>query len=115
MKKIPIIVIAFFGVGLFQYCSSSKKAAKAPAPLSYTKDISPILQTSCTPCHFPPDGKKEPLNSYDAVVNHLDEMIARVKLPTSDIKFMPFKLKKPALSDTAINALLLWKSQGMGK
>lgn len=75
----------------------------------------PVMQASCTPCHFPPGGKKEALDSYEAVSKNIDAVIERIKLPQSDIKFMPFKLKKPALTDSAINVLVQWKEQGMKK
>lgn len=98
---------------VLQHCSNTRKTAKTPAPLSYKTDIAPILQASCTPCHFPPEGRKEALNSYEAVKKHIAEVITRVKLPQTDNKFMPFKLKKPALSDSAINVLAQWQQQNM--
>ncbi len=96
----------------FQFCSSSKKAA-APAALSYEKDMAAVMKTSCSPCHFPPDGKKEALDNYAAVSKNINEIIERVKLPQSDMKFMPFKNKKPALTDSVIKVLVQWKEQGM--
>lgn len=111
-KHICITVLALSAI-VFQNCGSSKKAATAPP--GYEKDVMGILQSSCSPCHFPPDGRKEPLNSYEAVSKHIDAVIERVKLPQDDIKFMPFKLKKPALTDSAINVLVQWKAQGMNK
>jgi nitrate/TMAO reductase-like tetraheme cytochrome c subunit len=113
MRKFTIAILLLCCIGFFQYCSSSKKAKKSVTTVSYEKDIMPIIQANCTPCHFPPDGKKEPLNTYDAVKTHYDDMIARVKLPHDNEKFMPFKNKKPALSDTAINLLEEWKKQDM--
>jgi hypothetical protein len=114
MKKLITITTLIISAVVFQNCGPSKKAT-TPATLSYEKDINGIMKTSCTPCHFPPDGKKEPLDSYDAVSKNIGEIIKRVKLPQSDMKFMPFKSKKPALSDSLINVLLQWKEQGMPK
>ncbi len=117
MKKILFITLGFFSIVILQNCSSSKKTGKSmkPAVVSFEKDIMPILQASCTPCHFPPGGKKEPLNSYDAVKNHFTDMIIRVKLPQTDNKFMPWKSKKPALSDSLIKVLEQWEKQSMPK
>jgi hypothetical protein len=115
MKKFSIAVFLLFSIGLLQYCSSSKKAKKSETVVSYEKDVVPILQASCTPCHFPPGGKKAALNTYDSVKFYYDDLIARVKLPSTNDKFMPFKSKKPALSDTAINVLEQWKKQDMPK
>jgi hypothetical protein len=115
MRKIAITMLAFAGLVTLQNCGSSKKAATATAAVtvSYEKDIVPMMQSSCAPCHFPPDGKKEALNSYDAVKNHIDDVISRVKLPQEDMKFMPFKKMKPVLSDSMINVLVQWKNQNM--
>lgn len=114
MKKASIVVLGMFGLIVLQNCTSGKKATKATSsPVTFTKDILPIMQSSCTPCHFPPDGKKEALNTYEGVKNHIGEVIARVKLPKEDVKFMPFKSKKPPLSDSLINVLEQWQLQNM--
>lgn len=112
MKKTLLVMLGIFSLFVFQNCSSSKKTAKVP-PVSYTKNVMPILQASCTPCHFPPDGKKEAFNTYDAVKGHIGDIIARVKLPKEDGKFMPFKSKKPALTETEIAVLEQWQKQNM--
>ena len=101
------------GLFILQNCSSSKSMTKKEVVVSFEKDVMPILKTSCTPCHFQPDGRKEPLNTYDAVKKNLAEMLTRVKLPATDNKFMPFKSKKPALSDSPINVLVQWQAQNM--
>ena len=116
MKKITVITILLATAFVFQNCGPSKKAtAAASATLSYEKDIVAVMKTSCSPCHFPPDGQKEPLDSYDAVSKNINEIIERVRLPQTDNKFMPFRNKKPALSDSVINVLAQWKEQGMPK
>lgn len=111
MKQLLIVILCIGSVVLMQNCSSTKKAA-APN-LSFDKDILPVMQASCTPCHFPPDGKKEPLNTYDAVKKNIADIITRVKLPKDNPKYMPFKSKKPALSDSVISVLEKWQAQNM--
>lgn len=108
-------MLAFAGLITLQNCGSSKKAASVPVvtTVSYEKDIAPIMQNSCAPCHFPPGGNKKALNTYDDVKGQVDDVIARVKLPQDDMKFMPFKNKKPALTDSMITVLEQWKSQNM--
>ncbi len=113
MKKLTTLLLCFFGILIFQNCSSSKKVNKSVVLVSYEKDLLPIMQASCTPCHFPPDGRKEPLNNYDAVKSHLPDIITRIKLPQTDNRFMPFKSKKPALSDSLINVFVQWQNQNM--
>ncbi|MBL0145934.1 MAG: hypothetical protein IPP48_09365 [Chitinophagaceae bacterium] len=115
MKKINILLLCTIGIIVFQNCSSSKntnKVVTTPA-LSFDKDIMPVMKASCTPCHFPPDGRKKALDSYETVKNNIADIIARVKLTKEDIKFMPFKNKKPALSDSAIKVLEQWQKQNM--
>jgi len=113
MKKVIILATALCGIIVLQNCSSSKKAGKTPVVVSYTKDVMPIMQASCSPCHFPPGGNKKPLNTYDAVKANFGDIMLRVKLPQSDNRFMPWKNKKPALSDSLINVLAEWQKQNM--
>ena len=113
MKKTVLEMLCICALAILQNCNSSKKATKKPMAVSFAKDVMPIMQASCTPCHFPPDGRKKPLNTYDAVKTNIGDIITRVKLPQSDGKFMPWKLKKPALSDSLINVLVEWQKQNM--
>jgi hypothetical protein len=114
MRKILFLVVVLFSIVVFQNCKSAKaNTVVEPKTISYKKDITPILQTSCTPCHFPPEGKKEALDSYETVSANITEIIARVKLAPDDRKFMPFKSKKPALNDSLINVLVTWQKQNM--
>ena len=82
-----------------QNCGSTKSAASTEKyittgpDVSYVADVSPIMTKSCTPCHFPPDGKKEALDSYESVKANIDYILSRVQLPESDMRFMPFKNK----------------------
>ena len=103
--------------------SNCKTAQKSSTPVVtvanptvfYDKDIVPIINDRCTPCHMPPDGKVLPLNTYDAVKGHIDEVIKRVKLPSTERGFMPLKLKKPALTAEMIATLEKWKQEGFAK
>jgi len=113
MKKTVVIVLSICALVVLQNCGSSKNVTKKPMAVSFEKDVVPIMQARCTPCHFPPDGRKKPLNTYDAVKANISDIIARVKMPQSDNGFMPWKSKKPALSDTMINVLVEWQKQNM--
>jgi hypothetical protein len=115
MKKPFIVIISFIGILNFQNCSTAKNTSKkTEEPVaSFEKSVMPIMKASCTPCHFPPDGRKEPLNNYNAVKAHIVDIIVRVKLPKDHVKFMPFKSKKPALSDSLIKTLEQWQKQNM--
>ena len=113
MKKTLTITALFLSATAFQFCNSSKKAAAAAAPPTFNKNVMPIMQTSCTPCHFPPDGRKLPLNTLAAVRENIDHVLERVKLPKEDRRFMPMMNKKPALTAEQITLLEQWKDAGM--
>lgn len=113
-----------FSAGLFlfsfslQYCKSSQvstaQTAKYNGPVvTYSGKITAMMQASCTPCHFPPDGKKEMLNTYASTKSHAREILERVELPAEDIKYMPFKSKKPAWTKEEIETFKNWIAQGM--
>ncbi len=112
MKKITLVIIILSAVA-FQFCSTSKNANKHVMKMSYQKDISPIVMAHCSPCHFPENGKKLPLNTYEALTTNIDAVLFRVQLPVTDPKFMPWKSKKEPLSDSLIQVIKLWKDQQM--
>lgn len=112
--KISLLIVSIVIVVIGSSFSNKEKMENIPTKaFSYQKDIAPILTTSCTPCHFPPDGRKLPLENYDHVKQNIDSIIVRVKLPKDARGFMPFKNKKPALNDSLIAVLVQWKEQNM--
>jgi uncharacterized membrane protein len=102
-----------------QFCSSSKKAAStdrataAVPAVSYAKDIQPILQEKCTPCHFPETGRKLPLHTYEAVRDNAKDILRRVQLPQDHVSFMPFKNKKAPLTEAEIKLMKDWVAGNM--
>lgn len=117
MKNFKILsLIIPFSIVLMN-CSSSKKGATEYVPVekkvSYESDIKPIIATSCTPCHIPPQGRKEPLENYTHVKENIGAILERVKLPQDDRKFMPPANKKPALTTDQIALLEKWQQQSM--
>lgn len=116
MKKLKLaLLILPFSIILVN-CNSTKKGAEYKAvekKVSYTNDIKPIISNSCTPCHMPPQGKKEPFENYAQVKEHITSIIERVKLPQDNRKFMPPVNKKPALTEAEVAVLVKWQEQGM--
>lgn len=116
---IPSVFALFLMAFVFQQCKSaqntqSEDAKKYDGPVvTYVANISALMQKNCTPCHFPPDGQKEALNSYEATKAHAMDILERVMLPADDIKFMPFKGKKPAWTQEEITTFKNWMRQGM--
>lgn len=108
-------VLTAFSVLVFA-CSPKLAPSAATPKVTYLADIAPLLEKSCTPCHFPAqNGKKAPLDSYEQVEKYYNASIKRVQLPTDDEEFMPFKLKKPALTPEEIQLLQNWAAGGFQK
>jgi len=116
MRKFLFLAAGVFIAVLFlQNCKSVKNSYVDPVTFTYSKDIVPIMQTSCTPCHFPPEGKKVALNSYETVRDNIKEILHSVTLPKDNHDFMPFKNKKPALTESQIAVFVTWQKEGMPK
>ena len=98
-----------------QFCKSSATMITdtSDKPVSYEKDISPIMKLKCTPCHFPEHGRKEMLDTYAATKEHIEDILHRVQLPETDKKFMPFKSKREPLTKEEIELFKKWAAQSM--
>ena len=111
MKKY-IILILFAGVMIVACSRKSSPAASVPK-ISYTSSVMPILQASCSPCHFASQGGRvASFATYDAAKMHIDQMITRVQLDSANPKYMPFKHKRPSLTSAQIDTLKRWGSDG---
>lgn len=122
MKTTFSLLFVVCAIILFSNCTATKKTTgtsvnepMARPTFTYEKDVAPILQASCAPCHFPETGKKKPLDSYDAVSKNMDDILARVQLPIDHDGYMPFKSKKPALTQPQIELLKKWQQEKMPK
>ncbi|MBD0823668.1 hypothetical protein [Aestuariibaculum marinum] len=109
-NKVASLILIGFVIFTFQFCKSSKETTvkKENVTVSYSQHIAPVMERSCTPCHFPEKGKKKFLDTYGAVKNNIEDIITRVELPVSEKKYMPFKSKKPALTSEEIAMLKQW-------
>ena len=111
MKKLCILLLLAAPFAL-QFCSSSKKAAKAQPMLTYTTDIQPLIVANCSPCHIPAKGGRvKALDTYGAATANIDSMINRIQRNPDQKGFMPFK--HPKLSDSTINVFVQWKKDGL--
>lgn len=113
MRRILLPIAAVFTLVFLQGSSSIDKNYRQQTPVSYAKDVAPIIQNSCTPCHFPPDGRKEALNTYEAMKENIDGVLKRIKLPHDDRKFMPKGKDALIVSDSLIVVLENWQKQNM--
>ncbi len=110
MKKIILISLLSAGT-IFQFCSTTKQAQVPVAKVTYAGNVQPLIQNNCSPCHIPPKGNKEALNTYESAKAHIDESITRIKRNPDEKGFMPFK--HPKLSDSTINVFVKWKDDGL--
>lgn len=97
-------------------CNSAKKGKSdyvEVKKISYKTDIEPIIANSCTPCHIPPQGSKEPLENYEHVKTNIAAVLQRVQLPQDDRRVMPPANKKAALTTDQIAVLIKWQQQNM--
>lgn len=115
MKKIVLCSLLLAAIA-FQFCNSPKKVQSTPTPpvvakVNYESDIKPLITTKCSPCHIPPEGRKEALNTFTSASKNIDEIISRIKLNPGDRGFMP--ARKPKLSDSVIHVFEQWKTDGL--
>jgi hypothetical protein len=111
MKKILVLGLITSTL-LLQFCNPAKKAQATKVPVvTYAGNISTIMTANCTPCHFPPQGNKKPLNSYDAAKTNIDEILVRINKNPNEKGFMP--MRHPKLSDSTIKVFSQWKADGL--
>ena len=110
MKKMTVFVLVLSGA-LLQFCSTARKAQKETPKVTYEAHVRPLITTHCSPCHIPPKGNKEALDTYAHAKGHIDDMITRIKLNPGDKGFMP--LKHPKLPDSTIQVFEQWKADGL--
>ncbi len=109
MKKLVLFGLVALGAG-FQFCTSTKKAAET-TKVSYAKNVHPIIQASCAPCHIAGQGKAKALNNFEAAKVEVDDMIVRMKKNPDEKGFMP--LRHPKLPDATIAVFEQWKADGL--
>lgn len=115
MRKIIFSLALVSLLVISQSFKTEKSAYQNPVqnPVSYVNDVAPIIKASCTPCHFPPGGRKEALDTYDALKNNIAEVLVRIKLPHDNRKFMPKGKDAIIVNDSLIKVLETWLAQNM--
>ena len=113
MRKVYVLLIIASAI-IFQFCATTQKTTSKKAmatKVTYASSIQPLLVKNCSPCHFPPEGNKEPLNTYMTAKNEIDDIIERIKRNPGEKGFMP--ARHPKLSDSTINVFVQWKAEGL--
>src|SRR5687767_814551 len=92
------------------------RSAQAPAPVTFNKDIAPILFTNCAPCHRPGEVAPFPLLTYADAVKHAgsiaDETRARHMPPWLPARGEFPILGERRLRDDQIDAVQRWVNGG---
>jgi hypothetical protein len=112
MKKIVLFALVAV-ITAFQFCSSSKKAAAEASKVTFARNVQPIIQANCTPCHIPPQGRARALNNYDAARKNIDTILVAINKNPSDKGFMP--MRHPKLPDSTIAVFARWKETGLAE
>jgi len=111
--------------GFFTPAAIRGQSGASPGDITFTKDIAPILQRSCQPCHRPDGVAPMPLVTYEQVRPWAREMKMRTSLGPKagvmppwfvekDIGIQKFK-NDPSLSDEEIAKIVKWADSGASR
>lgn len=109
---VPVVLVSACALGCRQ-----ASPPPAPAPLTFNKDIAPIVFTNCAPCHRPGEVAPFPLLSYADVVKHA-QSVSEQTLERHMPPWLPepgdFKiLGERRLRQDQIDAIQRWIKGGM--
>ncbi len=123
-KKSGHLVFFFALVGMFTYLSAQGMGGDAPAeakgPVSFSKDILPILQQRCVKCHGDNDPKGElSLTSFEGIMKGYEKGaiikpadLASSLMLTDVLKLKMPPKKAPKLTPEQINSISNWVMSG---
>ena len=117
--------VAAFVVGaavLLVPSTATAQSAPPAAPVTYTKDIAPILQRSCENCHRVDGGAPMPMTSYEEVRPYARAIKQRTGIGPHAGVMPPWYMEKnigiqsfkndPSLSDEEIAKIARWADSG---
>jgi hypothetical protein len=124
MTRLPRVGLWIGLVGLAAVGGSASMTAQAPAgaPVTFSKDIAPILQRSCQQCHNPDGGAPMSLMTYEEARPWARAMKTRTALGPRAGVMPPWFIEKnigiqkykadPSLSDEEIAKMARWADSG---
>ena len=102
--------------------AAAGQAAESGQPVTFTKDIAPILQRSCQTCHRPDGGAPMPLITYEDVRPWARSIKHRTGLGSQSDVMPPWYIEKGigiqdykgdiSLNDEEIEAIARWTDSG---
>lgn len=110
MKLVPLTAVVF--LALF-----AGVTARAASPVTFNRDVAPILHGNCASCHHPGESAPFSLLTYQDAKAHARQMVAVTKS-----RFMPPWLPEPGdshfaderrLTDEQIRTLAQWVADGV--
>ena len=115
-----VVAWALFGVLAFPFAAAGQTASREP--VTFTKDIAPILQRSCQRCHRPDSLAPMSLIDYEEVRPWARSIKQRTALRDKPGAMPPWYVEKdigiqqfkndPSLSDAEIAKLAAWADNG---
>jgi hypothetical protein len=113
MKANLFILTVFSGVLIFNACK--KDEATPTDKITFNKDVKPIFEAKCNPCHLPgatgDTASINKWNDYTTARNHIDTILIAVKLNPGEKGFMPYNRTK--LPSETISVLDQWLADGL--
>ncbi len=107
-------VLLFFIFASLLLACARKISGEPKVTVFYSKQIKPMLEIKCTPCHMPlKGGRKVDLSNYTEVIRFHDDIMRRIQLDRKNKDYMPFK--RDPLTPEEIALLKKWKEEGFKK
>ena len=111
--------ILFFTMLCSLVLETRAQSSRAQKEITYSKDVAPILNKNCVPCHRPNDMAPMPLMNYDQVLpfaRMIRESVLKRKMPPwhADASVGEF-MNDARLSSAEIAAIDAWVKGGMKK
>lgn len=95
----------------FILAACSKEEDEPVVKTTYTKDVKPIIVSSCTPCHVSDGANAKKYDVYATAKTDVDLILGRVNRDASAAGFMPKGGTK--LSAETIAVISKWKTDGL--
>src|SRR3954469_886403 len=120
LRRIASAAALFAGVGAVGRIAASpaapSKSSPAAAPVTFNRDIAPIIFRSCSTCHRPGEAAPFPLLNYSDVKKHARQIVDVTRsrsMPPWLPDVQPLKFRdEMRLSDAEIGMLQRWVEQG---
>jgi hypothetical protein len=95
-------------------CAGAPKPDQVPQ-LTWQRDIEPIIQTRCQPCHRPGGPGPMPLMTYDDIVHNIIQVrgnVAEKVMPPARVDPVTGEKHPAGLSDAEVTTIVRWIQSG---